>query len=295
MNAESWPGKAASRPPRIVAALLIIATLLTLVAIFSVWINRQALNTDNWVNTSDKVLQNKDVQDQLSIFLADQLFANVDVQAELQKSLPPRLQPLAGPASGALHQLAPQVAQRALATPQFQTLWSQANRAAHETLLKIVDGGGSTVSTNGGQVTLDLSSLLKQIGRQPGGSGALASKIPPNARPLAFGILIVIGAWLAGPTRPAMAFRREASPYLREHRGGAYAAAAVVWLALIGLAPIAAFRKPLGILLFAVLFAVGTEILRRQALREVPENPGGGRGAGGGRAGGTASPASPGR
>ena len=130
-------------------------------AIFSVWINRQALNTDNWVNTSDKVLQNKDVQSQLSIFLADQLFASVDVQAELQKSLPPRLQPLAGPASGALHQLAPQVAQRALVTPQFQTLWSQANRAAHETLLKIVDGGGSTVSTNNGQVTLDLTSELR--------------------------------------------------------------------------------------------------------------------------------------
>jgi hypothetical protein len=367
-----------------VVALLIVATLLTFVAIFSVWINRQALNTDNWVTTSDKVLQNKDVQAQLSIFLADQLFASVDVQAELQKSLPPRLQPLAGPASGALHQLAPQVAQRALATPQVQNLWSQANRAAHETLLKIVDGGGSTVSTNGGQVTLDLGSLVAQIGSQLGVNGAIASKIPPNAgqltvlkssqistvqkiarairhlpivltllvlllyglavylagprrrqalrsvgfgfivagalvlivrdiaggyivdtltnaesvRPaaqavwsigtsllvtvassaLAFGILIVIGAWLAGPTRPAMALRREASPYLREHRGGAYAAAGVVWLALIGLAPIAAFRKPLGILLFAVLFAIGTEILRRQALREFPETQVGGLG-----------------
>jgi hypothetical protein len=95
---------------------------------------------------------------------------------------------------------------------------------------------------------------------------------------IAFGILLVIGAWLAGPTHPAMALRREASPYLREHRGGAYAAAAVVWVALIGLAPIAAFRKPVGILLFAVLFAVGTEILRRQALREFPETQSGGLG-----------------
>ena len=340
MEAEGSTGRSGSRHPRVVAALLIVATLLTFMAIFSIWINRQALNTDNWVTTSDKLLQNKDVQDQLSIFLADQLFANVDVQAELQKSLPPRLQPLAGPAAGGLHQLAPQIAQRALATPQFQTLWSQANRAAHQTLLKIVDGGGSTVSTNGGQVTLDLGSLVAQIGSQLGVNGPIASKIPANAgqltvlksnqistaqdiaklirrlpivltllvlllyglavyfagprrrqalrsvgfgfivagavalivrgiaggyivdaltkaesvRPaaqavwsigtsllvtiassaLAFGILIVIGAWLAGPTRPAMALRREASPYLREHRGGAYAAAAIIWLALTG-------------------------------------------------------------
>src|ERR1700730_5336978 len=165
-----------ARHPHVVTALLVAATLLTFVGIFSIWINRQALNTDNWVNTSDKVLQNKDVQSQLSIFLADQLFAGVDVQAELQKALPPRLQPLAGPAAGGLHQLAPQVAQRALATPQFQNLWSQANRAAHETLLKIIDGGGSTVSTNGGRVTLDLGSLVAQIGGQLGVNGAIASK-----------------------------------------------------------------------------------------------------------------------
>src|SRR5204863_5234267 len=64
---------------------------------------------------------------------------------------------------------------------RVQDLWSTANRAAHETLLKIVDGGGSTVSTNGGQVTLDLSSLVAQIGGQLGVGSALASKVPADA------------------------------------------------------------------------------------------------------------------
>jgi hypothetical protein len=50
--------------PRVVLALLIVATLLTVVGIFSTWINRQALNTDNWVNTSTKLLQNKEIQGQ---------------------------------------------------------------------------------------------------------------------------------------------------------------------------------------------------------------------------------------
>jgi len=80
----------------------------------------------------------------------------------------------------------------------------------------------------------------------------------------------VIGAWLAGPTRPAVALRREASPYVRDHRGGAYAAAAVIYLALIAWAPIAAFRKPAGIVLFALLLGLGTEFLRRQILGEFP-------------------------
>jgi len=69
--------------PRIVAALLVVATLIAFLAIFSIWVNRQALNTDNWVHTSDKLLQNDEVKTQLSNYLADQLFTNVDVQAEL--------------------------------------------------------------------------------------------------------------------------------------------------------------------------------------------------------------------
>jgi hypothetical protein len=355
--------------PRVVTALLILATLLTFLAIFSTWINRQALNTDNWVNTSDQLLQNKDIQAQLSPFLADQLFANVDVQAKLQKALPPRLQPLAGPLVGGLHQLAVQVAQRALASGQVQSLWSDANRAAHQTLLKIINGDNT-------QVTLDLGSIVAQVGTQLGVSN-VASRLPANAgqltivksdqlstvqsiaklirrlpivltllvilfyglaiylagqrrrqalrsvgigfiiagaivliahnlagtavvdglakneaaKPaasaawsigtsllvtvatsaLAFGVLLIIGAWLAGPTRPATRLRREVAPYARENLGAVYLGAGIVYLALIAFAPIAAFRKPFGILIFAVLLGVGTELLRRQTLREFPD------------------------
>jgi hypothetical protein len=362
--------------------LLVLATLIAFVGIFSIWVNRQALNTDNWVSTSDKLLQNEEVQTRLSVYLADQLFANVDVEAELENTLPPRLAPLAGPAAGALHQLAPQVAQRALATPQFETLWSDANRRAHERLLEIVDGGGSTLSTENGEVTLDLSSLLSQIGGQLGGN--LASKVPADAGQLTilkseqlstaqdivslvrklpivltllalllyglavylagprrrqalrgvgfgfivagvlvlvlrhfggsavvdalaksdsvkpaveavwgigtsllvtvavsaitFGLLVVIGAWLAGPTRSATGLRREAAPYLRERPGATYAVVALVFLALILWAPVVAFHKLIGLILLAVLMVLGTEALRRQAGAEFPDATFGGFG-----------------
>jgi hypothetical protein len=365
-------------------ALLIVATLIAFVGIFSIWVNRQALNTDNWVTTSDKLLQNEEVQAQLSNYLADQLFANVDVQAELEKTFPPRLAPLAGPAAGALHQLAPQVAERTLATSQAESLWSDANRAAHETLLKILNDEGSAVSTGGGEVTLDLSSLASESGGQLGVAGKLASKVPPSAAQLTilksdqlstaqdistlirrlpivltllalllyglaiylagprrrqalrsvgfgfivagvlslllrqfagntvtdalagnesvkpaveavwsigtsllvtvavsaitFGILVVIGAWLAGPTRLASALRREAAPYLRERRGTTYAVVALTFLALVLWAPVVAFQKPIGLILLAVLMVLGTEALRRQAAAEFPDATFGGFG-----------------
>jgi hypothetical protein len=91
------------------------------------------------------------------------------------------------------------------------------------------------------------------------------------ASAVALGVLVFLGAWLAGPTGLATSIRRASSPYLRESPWAAGAVAAAVWLALIAWAPIAAFRKPLGILLFAILFALGAWFLRRQTLREFPE------------------------
>jgi uncharacterized membrane protein len=361
-----------------VGSLLAVATLLAFLAIFSVWINRQALNTDNWVNTSDQLLQNTEVQEQLSAYMANELFANVEVEQELEGALPPRLAPLAGPATGGLHQLAPKIAERVLASSQFQTLWNEANRAAHEALLKVLNGGGNAVSTEGGEVKLKLGGMLEQVAGQLGIGGDVAEKLPADAgeltilrseqlstaqdvarlvrklpivltvlafglfalavflarprrrealrsvgigflvagllalivrgiaggyvvdalvrtesvRPaaeavwsigtsllvtvavsvLAFGILLILGAWLAGSTRPALALRREISPYVRESQAGTYGAAFVVFIALIAWAPIAAFHKPLGILVFALLLAAGTELLRRQVLAEFPHS-----------------------
>src|ERR1700741_3756797 len=130
--------------PRIVVALLLIGTLLAFLAIFSIWVNRQALNTENWVSTSDKLLQDEEIQAQLSNYLADELIAHVDVEAELERTFPPRLAPLAGPAAGALQQPAPQAPQRALETAQVESLWNTANRVAHERLLAVLDDSGSS-------------------------------------------------------------------------------------------------------------------------------------------------------
>ncbi|HEX7279307.1 MAG TPA: hypothetical protein VF255_06735 [Solirubrobacterales bacterium] len=362
--------------PRVVTTLLLIGTLVAFLAIFSIWVNRQALNTENWVDTSGKLLQDEEVQAQLSNYLADQLIANVDVQGELERTFPPRLAPLAAPAAGALQQLAPQAAQRALETPQMESLWGTANRVAHERLLAVLDDSGSSnLSTADGEVVLDLSALLTQLTDRLGVGGKLVEKLPPDAGRLtilesdqlstaqdatslvrrlpvvltllalllyglavylagprrrealrsvgfgflaagvlalllrklagvevtealsgsdsvepavrsvwdigtslltsvavsaiAFGVLVVIAAWLAGPTRAATRLRREAAPHMRE-RGTAYGAVALVFLALVLWAPVVAFQKPVGMVLLAVLMVLGTEALRRQTAAEFP-------------------------
>src|SRR6202000_192033 len=125
--------------PRWVAVLLVLGTIFTLLAMFSIWANRQALNTDNWVSTSSRILANKQVEERLSNYLAEQLAANEPVKTKLEEELPPRLQAPAGAVATGLRSLAPQIAERALESPKVQALWATANREAHEQLLKVLD------------------------------------------------------------------------------------------------------------------------------------------------------------
>ena len=137
-----------TEPPRrahrvMVPILLALASLALFTGAFAVWVHRQALNTDNWKTTSSKLLADKQVQAALAPYMVDQLFTNVDVTGAIQQRLPSNLQVLAGPASAGLRQLADRAAPKLLARPKVQDAWVTANAAAHEQLLRIINGGGA--------------------------------------------------------------------------------------------------------------------------------------------------------
>jgi hypothetical protein len=163
---------------KLVLAIIVLATVLGLVSVLSIWVKRQALETDTWTNTSTKLLENKAVEDALSGFLVEALYENVDVQAELASALPAAAKPLAGPAAAGLQQLAHKVAVEALSRPKVQELWSEANRTAHGLFLEVIEGGGDTLSSEGGNVALDLGPIVDRLGNQLGID--VAEKLPPD-------------------------------------------------------------------------------------------------------------------
>ena len=110
--------------------------------------------------TSSRLLEKPAIRNRVAGFLVDQLYANVDVEGEIRAALPPRAQPLAGPAAGALRTFAERAAREVLARPRAQLAWEEANRNAHVLLLKVLEGGGPIVSTENGVVVLDLKQLL---------------------------------------------------------------------------------------------------------------------------------------
>jgi hypothetical protein len=362
---------------RIVAtSLVVLASLLAFFAIFAIWINRQALNTDNWTRTSSELLEQPVIRDQVAARLTDELYHEVDVTETVRDLLPPRAEALAGPAANALRGQVEKVAQRALARPDVQALWADANRAAHEQLLNVLEGGGTVVSTEGGKVVLDTKALLGELEERVGVGGRLQTALPAAATQItilesdqlgtaqdvaqalkglpvlllllaialvaaamliaprwrrralraigigfivagaavllgralvgdsvvdslaqtaagepavaavwdvgtsllvsiatatiAYGVVMVFAAWLAGPTRLAVASRRTIAPYVREPVI-AFSVLALVLAVLVWWAPTPAWRNGIMFAILAILLAIGVEALRRQVVREFPE------------------------
>jgi hypothetical protein len=382
MGAKTSPPSAPERARRRIAiALIVIASLLSFHAIFAVWANRQLLNTDNWAETSSELLEHDAIRTQVADFLVAEVYANVDVSAELENAFEQVLRPgtaaaLAGPAASGLQTFAEQRLDNLLARPIPQQAWEAANRRAQARLLDIVEGGGDVVSTAGGDVTLDLKSLLGETQSNLGVGGRIEQRLPESAsqivilrssqlelaqdvvrllkalaivlvvlalglfalavylardwrrealracgiglvfagaaalvaralagdavvdalattesvRPAAqaawsigtsllvqaatatliYGVVIVVAAWLAGPTGSAVAVRRNLAPYLREPRI-AWSAFGLVVLLLVAWGPTPAFRQPILAAVLIGLLALGLEAFRRHTAREFPD------------------------
>src|SRR3954463_13322868 len=138
---------------RAVRALVILGSLLAFLSVFAIWTERQALNTDDWTETSGRLIQNETIREAVGNYLVDQLYENVDVEKELSDILPGDTKDLAGPVSGGLRQVAGDGASKVLESSTAQELWKSANRTTHEQLLEVLEEKGDTVSTEEGKVS----------------------------------------------------------------------------------------------------------------------------------------------
>ena len=114
--------------------LVVVASILLLLSSLTVWVKRQALDTDAWTNASGQMLANDEIRQQLSIYLVDTLFSSLDATARIEQALPANRAGLAPIITGALQNVAVQAADRILETPKAQALWEEANRRAHTRL-----------------------------------------------------------------------------------------------------------------------------------------------------------------
>lgn len=176
------PEKSRSPEPKhrhraIVWPLIVLASVVLVVSIIANWVQREALETSQVKDTTDQIVRDEDIQQALATFTVDQLYANVDVQGEIEKRLPGAAQPLAVPVAAATRQLAANVAERALASPQVQNLVSTAVGRAHEQFVSLIEDESEFASTTGGDVTLQYGSIVADLAARLGIDPATISQI----------------------------------------------------------------------------------------------------------------------
>jgi hypothetical protein len=375
-QAPTAPTRAESAPltrGRAIAVwtLVVVASLLMLISALTIWVKRQALDTNAWTNASGQMLANDQIRQQLSIYLVDSVFSSTDATAKIQQALPANRQGLAPVISGALQNVAIQATDRILQTPQAQALWEEANKRAHQNLIAVLEGKDvRRFQTSNGQVVLDLSPLVQRVSERFGiqaspdagkitilqsgqlknaqralkaikvlsvfllllvlflyglaiylahghrrrilraiaaafliigvlilviqkvtGGVVVDSLIRTDAirpagsaawgigtellRSVAYAIILygvagLIGAWLAGPTRLAVASRKRLAPVFEDQAWIVYGAIAVLFLLLLAWGPTRATREWWGILLLGGLLFFGVAMLHRETVREFP-------------------------
>jgi hypothetical protein len=169
----------------LVRSLIGVATVLGIVAIFAVWANRQLLDTKYWTSTNTKLIESPPIREAVSVYLTEQLYANVDVAGELGKELPSELKPLASPAAGALKDVVQKGINLLLERPQVQELWSKANQITHAQFVLLIENKGSVIKLpGGGAVVLDLRPMLGEVAQKVGAPTSLVNQIPPKVAQL---------------------------------------------------------------------------------------------------------------
>jgi hypothetical protein len=358
-------------------SLIVLASVIGLITILTVWVNRQLLDNNQFKKSSAQLIQDPQIRSALSVYLVNQLYNNVDVSGQLEKQLPTAIKPLAGPVAAGLREPAVTAVNFLLAEPRVQQAFVNATGLAHQKLVNVLENKtGFGIRTGNGVVTVDLSALVKELGTELGLPAGALAKIPagtgvitvmksdqlsaaqtgvrlikalsawlivlvivlygvaiylahghrrstlrnigwafvlvglivlvvhrvtgnyavdaltkPENRLAAkhiyliestilgdtgravvfYGLVMVIGAILAGPHSFAIAFRRWMAPTLARRPGMSWGILAGAYLLLVLWGPTHALRTVWGVLLLGVLVALGFEALRRQTLAENPD------------------------
>ena len=161
--------------------VLVLAGVLLLLTSFAVWINRVALNTGVFTDTSSELLADDAIRNAVATRAVDELFNSVDVQAEVKAQLPKDFKSLSGPAAAGLRQASYEIVDRALEQPRLQSLFAATLEETHKTLVEVLEGGGPRVSTEGGEVVLDLRTIILEAADRIGIGDQVADKVPADA------------------------------------------------------------------------------------------------------------------
>lgn len=180
----------------VAAILIVVGCLLVPVSVLAVWSSNQVSDTDRYVDTVAPLASSPPVQNAVADRVGDAVAKQLDVPSAvngaidaledrgLPAKLGERLSAVSGPISegvdGFVHDKTLQVVQ----SPAFAKVWTDANRAAHQQIDKVLSGDGSKVlQTQGDTITVDLGPVVQLVKQQLVAAGLNVANAIPDVHP----------------------------------------------------------------------------------------------------------------
>jgi hypothetical protein len=166
-------------------ALIALGVLLAVVANIAVWTKDVVLDTDEYLSVVAPLADDRQVTDAVATLTVDRLLTLSDAEQRTQQALdevlPTEGRFLAAAVVAGVRQVAVQAVERVLASPEFTTIWTEANRIAHQQLVAaLLDRDEAVVRQGGDGVQLDLSPVIAaaETQLQSLGAGQLLANVP---------------------------------------------------------------------------------------------------------------------
>jgi hypothetical protein len=201
----------------------VLACLLAPLSVVAVWARNQVTNTDRYVATVSPLASDPAIQQAIADQITTQIFTYLDVQrltdqtvdALAERGLRPQvadqLRGFAGPLASGIQGFVRTEVTKIVQSQAFADAWVQANRVAHQALVKALTGqGDGAVTVANDTVSVNLAPFIATVKQRlvEGGFG-LATRIPQvnasfvlfdvknltRARS-AFNLLNTLGVWL---------------------------------------------------------------------------------------------------
>ncbi|MEV7375467.1 hypothetical protein AB0O51_31820 [Streptomyces sp. NPDC090301] len=186
--------EAAARPaPRhrgrsfLAAVLIVIGCLLVPLGIVAAWTSDIVGDTDRYVSTVAPLASDADVQAAVANRVTGAVMEHIDLETLLEGVAPEQrpllakaLGKLGGSLESAVSSFVHDKAQDIVASDAFETVWTDANRAVHTSVVRALTGSGDgAVQINNDTVTVDLAPVIERVKERLVDSGlTVAGKIP---------------------------------------------------------------------------------------------------------------------
>ncbi|MEU6947738.1 hypothetical protein ABZ957_21250 [Streptomyces sp. NPDC046316] len=169
------------------ALLIVLGCVLAPLGIVAAWTADEVGDTDRYVETVAPLASDPDVQAAVANRVTGAVMEHIDLK-DLLEGVAPEQRPLLEKAlgrlgdslEGAVRSFVHEKAEEVVSSDAFETVWTDANRAIHTSVVRALTGSGEgAVQIKNDTVTLDLAPVIERVKTRLVDSGlTVAEKIP---------------------------------------------------------------------------------------------------------------------